>query len=157
MRFAGMFAALAAVPTLALLALWGGGFLAILPAVAAMLACLLGAVLTTALLRRDLRRLAAQLAAPEPGAAPPERPRLRSLARIAAGIDRQARRLAALASAADAARRSSETILDSLPDPLLPPRRRLCRRGPAPLRLRHWPPASPIRQAPGPCRLPGRP
>ncbi|MCX7383731.1 MAG: ATP-binding protein [Alphaproteobacteria bacterium] len=40
-------------------------------------------------------------------------------ARIAAGIDRQARRLAALANAADAARRSSETILDSLPDPLL--------------------------------------
>lgn len=69
------------------------------------------------LLRHDLQLLAAQLAA-EPGGRS-QRPMLPALAWLSAGIDRQARRLAALAKAADAARRSSETIVDSLPDPLL--------------------------------------
>ncbi len=94
MRARQIFAALAAAPALTLLVLWAGGWLAAEPAAMALGACLLGAALLTLLHRREAQR-------------------------ITADIDRQARSLAALASAANAARRSSETIVDSLPDPLL--------------------------------------
>ena len=87
-------AGFAAVPVAAIALLWAFGWLAAAPSALAAGACLASGGAAILLLRRDLRRLAA-------------------------GIDRQGRRFDALAADAAAARRASETILDSLPDPLL--------------------------------------
>ena len=85
---------------------------------AALLACLASSICFGIIFARDVARLRAVLRAPAMPAAG-RWPILPPLARVATDIQRLARGLAASAAETDAARRASEAIVESLPDPLL--------------------------------------
>jgi two-component system phosphate regulon sensor histidine kinase PhoR len=120
----GAAAAIAAVPAASLLLLIGSGAAAPGPALLALAACVLAAFGLGAAFARDLQLIAETLrhAAQQNAMAlshAAAAPRIAPMERVALGIERLARSLAARAAEVGRLLRANEAIIENLPDPLL--------------------------------------